>query len=262
MERALRTAATGMHAQQLAIDVLSNNIANVNTTGFKKSSIEFKDLIYQTIKSGHQAGVNGNSQPVPIQVGNGVKYVSTQRHHSQGALTETGNSMDLAIYGEGFVKVQLLDGSVAYTRDGSIKIDGEGSLVTADGHYLLPEMQIPEDTAEIAFRVDGRVEIRVHEEREFTEIGQLELVRFINPAGLSSVGGNKYIETESSGPPIEGTPGAAGFGTVQQGYTEQSNVDLVSEMVAMISAQRAYELNSKTVQTVEQMYNIANGLKR
>jgi flagellar basal-body rod protein FlgG len=262
MERALRAAATGMSAQQLNVDVISNNIANVNTTGFKKSMVEFKDLVYQKIKSGHGAGESGQTLPVEVQVGNGVKYVSTSKVFMQGALTQTANPLDIAINGDGFLKVQLPSGEVAYTRDGQIKIDAEGKVVTATGNYFLPEITVPEDTEEIVFRQDGRVEVKLLGEREFTEIGQLELSRFINPTGLSSIGNNLYIETESSGPPIDGTPALDGFGSLEQGYIEQSNVDLVNEMVAMISAQRAYEVNSKTVQSVDQMYDIANGIKR
>jgi len=262
MERALRAAATGMTAQQIHIDVLSNNIANVNTAGFKKSVLEFEDLVYQKLRSTYKSSDTGGTIPAPVEVGNGVKYTATTKIHVQGALSETGNPLDLSIYGDGFFKIQLPDGRIGYTRDGTFKLDGEGNLVNDKGYYVMPQLNVPTDTETIVFRQDGRVEVQLLGEYEFSEIGQLEVSRFLNKSGLSSIGGNMMIETEASGPPIDVVPGVGGVGTLEQGYIEQSNVDIIDEMVGMISAQRAYEVNSKSIQTVTQMFDIASGIKR
>lgn len=262
MERALRAAATGMSAMQLNVDIISNNIANVNTTGFKKSILEFEDLVYQKIKSTHTSGESGGTVPTPVEVGNGVKFTASTKLHLQGPLTETGNALDLSIYGDGFFKIQMTDGTTAYTRDGTFKLDSEGNLVNDKGYFVLPQITVPEDVDTLVFRQDGRVEIQLLGEHEFTEVAQLEITRFINKSGLSSIGSNLMIETEASGPPIDVVPGEGGVGTIEQGYIEQSNVDIITEMVAMISAQRAYEVNSKTIQTVDRMFDVANGIKR
>ena len=262
MERALRAAATGMSAMQLNVDIISNNIANVNTVGFKKSTLEFEDLVYKKLRSTHSSGESGGTVPTPVEVGNGVRFTASTKLHLQGPLTQTGNSLDFAINGDGFFQIQMPDGSTANTRDGTFKLDSEGNLVDDKGYFVLPQITVPEDVETLVFRQDGRVEIQLLGEHEFTEIGQLEISRFINKSGLSSIGGNLMVETEASGPPIDVVPGEGGVGTIEQGYTEQSNVDIITEMVAMISAQRAYEVNSKTIQTVDRMFDVANGIKR
>lgn len=262
--RALRTAASGMYAQQINIEVISNNIANMNTTGFKKAKAEFQDLMYQQVAvnplATNTAGIK-DSGTVVIQVGNGVKPGSTQKIFKQGGITPTNNQFDFAIVGEGFFQVKKADGTFVYTRDGSLKISSDGKMMTASGNILDPEISLDDNTLGIAVSRDGVV--------EFSEIGggssvagNIQLVRFLNPGGLIALGDNLYGESESSGQPFLGTPGSDGFGEVNQGYLESSNVDVVEEMIAMISAQRAYEINSKTVKTVEEMMTMANNLKR
>lgn len=262
--RSLRTAASGMYAQQLSIEVIANNIANLNTTGFKKNKAEFQDLMYQEIPTDNvnSAGVGMNQSAVnKLQIGNGVQPTATQKIFKQGDITPTNNQMDLAINGEGFFQVRKTDGTYAYTRDGALKVNSEGKIVTSAGYYLDPEVTLSEDTLSVSIAKDGTIEI--------TEIGgssyvldNIQLVRFINPGGLDAIGNNLYVETSASGNPIFGNPGENGFGEIEQGYLESSNVDIVEEMIAMITAQRAYEINSKTVKTVEEMMTMANNLKR
>jgi len=262
--RSLRTAASGMYAQQLNIEVIANNIANLNTTGFKKNKAEFQDLMYQEIPTDtvNSSGAQINQSAVnKLQIGNGVQPTATQKIFKQGDITATNNPMDMAIHGDGFFQVRKPDGSYAYTRDGSFKINSEGKFVTAGGHYMDPEITLSEDTLNVNINKDGTVEV--------TEVGgstfvldNIQLVRFINPGGLDAIGNNLYVETMASGNPIFGTPSENGFGEIAQGYLEASNVDIVEEMIAMITAQRAYEINSKTVKTVEEMMTMANNLKR
>lgn len=262
--RSLRTAASGMYAQQLSIEVIANNIANLNTTGFKKNKAEFQDLMYQEIPTDNvnSAGVGMNQSAVnKLQIGNGVQPTATQKIFKQGDITPTNNQMDLAINGEGFFQVRKPDGTYAYTRDGSFKVNAEGKIVTSSGYYMDPEVTLSEDTLSVSITKDGAIEI--------TEVGgasfvldNIQLVRFINPGGLDAIGNNLYVETSASGNPIFGNPGENGFGEIEQGYLESSNVDIVEEMIAMITAQRAYEINSKTVKTVEEMMTMANNLKR
>ena len=262
--RALRTAASGMYAQQLNIEVISNNIANINTTGFKKNKAEFQDLMYQDVQ------INPLSSSTPgiieetsntIQVGNGVKPASTSKNFQQGDMVATNNQLDLAIQGDGFFQLRKLDGSYAYTRDGSFKVNQEGRLVTSSGYLLDPEISLDEDTLSVSISRDGTIEAsEVGGGR--VVLGNLELVKFLNPGGLDAIGDNLYVETSGSGAPITGVPGSNGFGEVIQGYLESSNVDIVEEMISMITAQRAYEMNSKTVKTVEDMMNTASNLKR
>lgn len=262
--RALRTAATGMYAQQLNIQVISNNIANMNTTSFKKSRAEFKDLIYQEIAANPQQEITlGTVEEASskIQVGSGVKTSSTQKIFQQGDLQQTSQQLDLAIYGEGFFQVRKSDGTYAYTRDGALKISSEGSLVTADGHLIEPGFTLDDQVLSIEVSGDGVI-TALEVGGETVELGTIELAKFVNPGGLISLGNNMYGESEASGVPLLGQPGQDGFGELQQGYLESSNVDIVEEMITMISAQRAYEINSKTVQTVEEMMSIANNLKR
>ncbi|MGE5798562.1 MAG: flagellar basal-body rod protein FlgG [Ignavibacteria bacterium] len=262
--RALRTAASGMYAQQINVEVISNNIANINTTGFKKNKAEFKDLMYQDVQ------INPLSSSTPgiyepstdkIQIGNGVQPASTQKIFLQGDLTPTNNQLDAAIQGDGFFQLRKADGTFAYTRDGSFKINSEGAVVNNSGYYLEPDIKIDDTTLSISVGRDGTIE--AHETNGNSSVlGNIELVKFINPGGLKAIGDNLYIETQASGAPLLGVPGSEGFGEVLQGFLESSNVDIVEEMISMISAQRAYEINSKTVKTVEEMMTMANNLKR
>lgn len=262
MNRAMRTAATGMFAQQLNVDTIAHNLANVNTTGFKKSRPEFQDLMYQTLKA---SGVSRNpdiQQATELQVGNGAVPIATQKSFAQGDAQPTNNPLDIAIEGEGFLQIRRPDGTTAYSRDGSLKVSAEGSLVTSQGYIVEPGLALSEHTTSVAISRDGIVEVTAVGDSTPTQAGQIELAKFINPAGLRAIGGNLYVETAASGKPIIGAAGSEGFGELMQGQLESSNVDVVEEMVSMIVAQRAYEINSKTVKTVEDMLTIANNLKR
>jgi len=264
MMRALWTAASGMTGQQFNIDTISNNLSNVNTTGFKKTRADFEDLIYQTSRIAGTPATELTSIPTGIQVGHGVKVAATQKEFTQGSLQNTGNVADMAITGEGFFRVLLLDGSYGYSRDGSFKIDSNGQLVNSNGHRLMPEVVLPENfiRESLGISQDGRVTVKVPGNDNPIDVAQLELFRFVNPAGLQSVGQNNYKVTNGSGDAIGGRPGFDGMGLVNQKFLEMSNVSVVSEMVNMIVAQRAYELNSKAIQTSDTMLGIANGLKR
>lgn len=262
MIRALWSASTGMIAQQFNLDMISNNLANANTVGFKKGRVDFEDLFYQT---GREAGVpntTGEQLPTAIQVGLGVRIAATPRMFSQGPMIQTGNPLDIAIEGDGFFKITMPDGTTAYTRDGSFKLDSEGNIVTSDGYKLEPVITIPEDTESIAITPDGNVVVKRAGSTEPEVLGQITLARFINPAGLKAIGKNLFVETAASGAPIEGNPGSEGFGTLQQGFLEASNVQVVEEMVRMIVAQRAYEFDSRAIQTADDMLRTANALKR
>ncbi|MCF6270927.1 MAG: flagellar basal-body rod protein FlgG [Melioribacteraceae bacterium] len=262
--RSLRTAASGMFAQQYNIEVISNNIANMNTTAFKKNKAEFSDLMYQEVPTNtisSSSNPQGQTNESRIQIGNGVQPVSTQKIFKQGDIQPTYNQFDLAINGEGFFQIRKSDGTFLYTRDGSFKVNANGQLVTSMGYALEPEISLSEDTISISISRDGLVELTEADGKSFS-MGDIELIRFMNPGGLKALGDNLYEETESSGIPIFGTGGENGFGEIHQGYLESSNVDIVEEMIAMISAQRAYEINSKTVKTVEEMMTMANNLKR
>jgi len=262
--RSLRTAASGMFAQQYNIEVISNNIANMNTTAFKKNKAEFSDLMYQEVQTNtisSSADTQGQTNESRIQIGNGVQPVSTQKIFKQGDIQPTYNQFDLAINGDGFFQVRKADGTFVYTRDGSFKVNANGQLVTSMGYALEPEISLSEDTVSLSISRDGKVELKEADGKSFS-MGDIELIRFMNPGGLKALGDNLYEETDSSGIPIFGTGGENGFGEIHQGYLESSNVDIVEEMIAMISAQRAYEINSKTVKTVEEMMTMANNLKR
>ncbi len=262
--RALKSAASGMYAQQLNIQVISNNIANMNTTSFKKSRAEFKDLIYQEISANPQSTeIPGSveSTSAKIQIGSGVKPSSTQKIFLQGDLQQSGQQLDVAINGDGFFQVRKPDGTFSYSRDGSFKISSEGSLVTAEGYLIEPGFVVNSDVLSVEISRDGVITTsEIGGDR--IEIGTFELAKFVNPGGLMALGDNLYGETEASGAPILGQPGQEGFGELNQGFLESSNVDIVEEMISMISAQRSYEINSKTVKTVEDMMSIANNLKR
>lgn len=262
MIRALRTAATGMFAQELYVDTIANNLANVNTTGFKKAKVEFQDLLYETQRAVGARNDQGVSLPTEIQIGHGTNPVSVQKMFSQGDINPTENPLDLAIDGNGFFQVVRGDGSLAYTRDGTFKIAADGRLVTGDGLLLEPEIQLPQETTEININLEGVVSVRLAGETEPQENGQIQIVRFINPAGLKNLGGNLFAPTAASGEPLVASPGSDGTGTIRQGYTEMSNVQIVEEMVAMIVAQRAYEINSKTIKTVEEMLQTATNISR
>ncbi|HHI02411.1 MAG TPA: flagellar basal-body rod protein FlgG, partial [candidate division Zixibacteria bacterium] len=259
---ALFSAASGMYAQQLGVDTIANNLANVNTTGYKKSRVEFQDLIYQTLRSAGASSAEGILVPTELQIGHGVRPVAVQKNFSQGAPTATENPLDVAIMGDGFFQITLADGAIAYSRDGSFKINNEGTLVTSDGFILEPEISLPTDTTAVNISQDGIVSVMVVGSTEGQEVGQVELAKFINPAGLKNIGQNLYMPTEASGEPLLGAPGTEGFGQLNQGYLEASNVKVVEEMVNMIVAQRAYEINSKVIQTSDDMSQIANNLKR
>jgi flagellar basal-body rod protein FlgG len=262
MNRALRTAATGMMAQQLNVELISNNLANVNTTGFKKTRPEFQDLMYQTIKTSGSADQGRSADVTEIQIGNGTVPIATMRNFSQGDISPTNNPLDMSIQGEGFFQVRRTDGSTAFTRDGTFRISSDGELVNAQGYVIEPGIVFSSNTESISVAKDGTIEVTESGQSGSTKIGQLELAKFINPAGLHAIGNNLYLESSASGKPIVSTPGSEGFGELTQGALESSNVDVVEEMISMIVAQRAYEINSKTVKTVEEMLAMANNLKQ
>ncbi|MDL1891764.1 flagellar basal-body rod protein FlgG [Sphingobacteriales bacterium CHB3] len=262
MNRALRTASAGMGAQQLNVDTIAHNLANVNTTGFKKSRAEFQDLMYQTIKASGGASGNALRETNEIQVGTGTAPMATQKSFVQGDLQATSNPFDISIVGEGFFQIRKPDGTIAYTRDGSFKLSSDGTLVTSLGYVLEPGVSLSSDAQSFSVSRDGTVEVSDGSGDTPVRVAQLELAKFVNVAGLKAIGNNLFAETPASGAPMVGTAGTEGFGELQQGYLESSNVDVVEEMVNMIVAQRAYEINSKTVKTVEDMLQIANNLKR
>ena len=253
MIKSLWTAKTGLEAQQVKMDVVANNLANVSTNGFKASRAVFEDLLYQNMRQPGASASPQNNLPSGFQVGVGVRPVATERLHTQGNLQETGNSRDLAIEGRGFFQVLMPDGNFAYTRDGSFQLDQFGQMVTAGGYPLEPAITIPENALSISISKDGIVSITQPGNNQTQDIGQLTLSSFVNPAGLQSMGENLYQETTASGPRNEGLPGLNGLGRLSQNYVETSNVNVVEEMVSMIQTQRAYEINSKAVQTSDEM---------
>jgi flagellar basal-body rod protein FlgG len=261
MNRALRTAATGMFAQQLNVDTIAHNLANVNTTGFKRGRAEFQDLMYQTLKVSASSEGTDILQSVNIEVGNGTMPVATLKSFAQGDLSPTENPMDVAIQGEGFFQVRRPDGTFAYTRDGSFKISSEGTLITSQGYIVDPTISLPMNASTVTVSRAGVIEAIVPGDATSVRVGQLEMTKFVNPAGLRSIGSNLLVESPASGRPITGSPATEGFGEIVQGYLEGSNVDIVEEMVNMITAQRAYEINSKTIKTVEEILTMANNLK-
>jgi flagellar basal-body rod protein FlgG len=262
MMRALFTAATGMMAQQLNMDVISNNLANVNTVGFKDQRADFQDLLYQEIQPAGAEVAQGAQAPTGLQVGLGVRPASTETMFEEGQLQNTGNPYDVAITGSGFFQVLLPDGTTGYTRDGSFKMDSQGKLVNSSGYALQPEIVIPASATSVTIGTDGTVSVIEGGQQNPQTVGQITLSNFINPAGLTNIGGNVYLQTAASGNAQTGTAGTAGYGQIQQDTLEMSNVQIVQEMVNMIVAQRAYEVDSKAIQAADDMLNTANQLKQ
>lgn len=259
MLRAVHTAATGMEAMQTNLDNVANNLANVNTTSFKKGTAEFQDLFYQTVRDpGAQVSAD-TVAPTGVQLGVGVKTVSVHKNFEQGAARTTGNPFDMMINGDGFFTVQKENGETAYTRDGSFKIDAQGKMLTSAGHLLTPAITIPAGTSTVVVAPNGLVSARAVDGK-LSEIGKIEIVNFTNPSGLNSLGGNLYQVTEASGTPTQGTPGTNGMGSIEQFHLEASNVNVVNEMVNMIQAQRAYEMNSKVMSAADQMLQVSNNV--
>lgn len=263
MIRAMFSAATGMIAQQVTIDTIANNMANVNTTGFKKSRVNFQDLLYETLKPAGVQTSAGTTTPEGIQIGHGVRPSSVAKLFSPASLIQTGNPFDLAIEGDGFFQVSLSDGTTAYTRDGSFRVNQNGILLTVDGHPIEPGVTLPSDAEQISIGQDGVVSVRLPGQTAVQQVGNIQLVRFSNPAGLdASMGRNLLLETEASGSPVLGDPGTEGIGFLAQGFLESSNVQVVEEIIGMIVAQRAYEANSKVIQTADEMLQVANNIRR
>jgi flagellar basal-body rod protein FlgG len=262
MMRALWTAGSGMLTQQFNIDTISNNLANVNTTGFKKMRPEFEDLLYQTIRESGSLVHQDVQLPTGLQVGHGSRPVATMKIFTQGDFQQSDNPLDLVIEGNGFFQIQMQDGSIDYTRNGAFKIDGDGKIVTSEGYLLQPEITVPTGIQSISISTDGIVSVLMPGETQSQQIGQIELANFINPSGLSNSGEGLYTQTVASGEPLVSTPGTEGNGEVMSNYLEMSNVKVVEEMVNMIVAQRAYDINSKAVQASDEMLQVANGLKR
>ncbi len=260
--RSLSIAATGMLAQQLNVEVISNNIANLNTTAFKAQRAEFQDLLYQDERSvGANSSDSGTIVPVGVQIGTGVKAAAVYSLQTEGNLTNTSNPLDLAIQGNGFFQVEMPDGSTTYTRDGSLQLSSTGQLVTADGYTVQPAITIPANTTSVTINANGQVQAQIAGTTQPQIVGQLELANFPNPAGLAQQGNNLLTVTAASGAATTGNPGTTAFGTIQQGYLETSNVNIVSEITNLISAQRAYEMNSKVIQTSDQMMSTLNQIQ-
>jgi flagellar basal-body rod protein FlgG len=262
MMRALWTAGSGMLAQQFNIDTISNNLANVNTAGFKKMRPDFEDLLYQTLREPGSYTHQEVKLPTGLQVGHGVRPVATTKIFTQGDFQQTENPLDIVIQGNGFFQIQMPDGTINYTRSGAFKLDSEGSVVTAEGYYLQPQITIPQNVQSISVGQDGTVSVQMSGETTPQQIGQIQLADFINPAGLSNKGQALYAQSASSGEPNVSSPGTDGKGQVLGGFLEMSNVKVVEEMVNMIVAQRAYDINSKAVQASDEMLQTANNLKR
>ncbi len=253
MMRSLWIAKTGLDAQQTQLDVITNNLANVSTNGFKRARAVFEDLLYQTLR---QPGAQSSQQttiPSGLQIGTGARPIATERIHTQGNLTQTSNQLDMAISGAGLFQVLLPDGTLGYTRDGAFQRDAQGQVVTSSGYPLQPALTIPSNATTVTIGRDGVVTATLAGQSAPTQIGTVQIATFVNPGGLQSTGENLYLETAASGTPTPGTPGINGAGTLNQGYVETSNVNVVEELVSMIQTQRAYEINSKAIQTSDQM---------
>ncbi len=253
MIRSLWTARTGLDAQQTQLDVISNNLANVSTNGFKRSRAVFEDLLYQTLRQPGAQSTQQTQISSGLQIGTGVRPIATERIHTQGNLQQTGNALDVAIQGEGFFQIQMPDGTTNYTRDGAFQLDNQGQIVTASGYALSPAIIIPSDTQTITIGKDGTVSVQQAGQSAPTEVGSLQIATFVNPGGLQSAGENLFLETASSGTPTPNQPGSNGAGVLNQNYVETANVNVAEELVQLIVTQRAYELNSRAIQTSDQM---------
>lgn len=253
MLKSLNTAATGMVAQQRNIDVVANNMANVNTTGFRKSRAEFHDLVYQTLRPAGGTSGDGSTVPLGVQIGHGVRTVSTEFIHTQGSMLQTGNALDVAIEGDGFLQVQRPSGEIAYTRAGNLQTNAEGQLVTVDGFAIEPSISIPTDATSITISPDGVVSVMQPGQNTSQEVGQITLAKFANPAGLHALGRSLFQPTTASGEALEAPPGQDGIGTVAQGFLEGSNVEVVNEMIDLIASQRAYEVNHRVITAADEM---------
>lgn len=260
--RALFTAATGMEAQQLRIDTVANNLANVTTTGFKRSRANFQDLFYDTVQAPGAESAAGEALPTGIQIGHGVRLASMGRVYTQGDRTNTGRNLDLAVDGEGFFQLQRVGGETVFTRDGSFQVNRDGTLVTSQGLEVVPPIQIPPDAVQITILADGTVSVLTGQSNLPTDVGQIELARFVNPAGLRAVGGNVLVATDASGDPETGVADNDGFGAISQGFLESSNVNIAEELVEMILAQRAFEVSSRVIQAGDEMLRTASQLQR
>jgi flagellar basal-body rod protein FlgG len=257
MNAALWAAKTGLDAQQTEMAVVSNNLANVNTTGFKQDRAVFEDLLYQNQTQAGADTSQTTQSPSGMSIGTGVQVVATEKDYSQGSLTQTGNPLDVAIQGQGFFQIQMPDGTLAYTRDGTFQTNAQGQLVTSSGYLLQPGITIPQGAQSVTIGSDGTVSVTLAGQSAATQIGQLQLANFINPPGLQPIGQNLLVQSAASGSPQTGSPGTNGFGTLAQGELESSNVNVVEELVNMIQTQRAYEMNSKAISTVDQMLQYA-----
>lgn len=261
MLRALNTAATGMEAQQLRIDVIANNLANVNTTGFKRSRGDFQDLLYQTMKAPGSSAGAGREVPTGIQVGLGTRSVATLKDQTLGEMRQTQSPLDLSIEGNGFFQIRQPNGEMGYTRAGAFRTDSQGRVVTPDGFQLEPAITIPADAQSVSIASDGTVTVRQPNQKDNVEVGKIQLVTFVNPAGMESIGRNLQRPTGASGDPVPGTPGENGIGSLAQGFLEGANVKVVDEMIDMIVAQRTYEINSKVIQTADQILQKMSNLR-
>jgi flagellar basal-body rod protein FlgG len=262
MLRALYTAASGMNAQQLNIDNIAHNLANVNTIGFKSRRADFQDLLYQNLRQAGAASTANTDIPVGLQIGLGTKPVATEILLTQGDFSATENPLDMVIEGQGFFQVRLTDGRTAYTRNGSFHLDRDGNMVTADGDFLDPQISIPQDQMSVTIGADGTVSVLQAGQTQPQQVGRIEIANFQNAAGLQAIGKNLYLATQASGEAIVGTPGENGLGTLLSGFVEQSNVSVVEEMVNMIVSQRAYEASSKVIRTADEMLTQANNVVR
>jgi flagellar basal-body rod protein FlgG len=258
MNQSLWVAKTGLDAQQTRMTVTSNNLANVNTTGFKRGRAAFEDLLYQQVRQPGAASSQQTQLPSGLATGTGVRVVATEKFFTQGNLLQTGNALDVAVNGRGFIQVLMPDGSPAYTRDGSFQVNAQGELVTASGYRVQPGIAIPDGAQSLTIGTDGVVSVQLAGQAAGTQIGTLQLSDFINPAGLQARGENLFIETAASGPAQTGTPGLNGLGTLVQGSLESSNVNVVEELITMIETQRAYEMNSKAISTTDEMLQYLN----
>jgi flagellar basal-body rod protein FlgG len=262
MIRALWTASTGMNVQQTNLDVIANNIANVNTNGFKRSRADFQDLIYQTLRLQGAKTEGGNTVPTGVQIGLGAMLASVQKVFQQGDYQKTENELDIAIEGNGFIQTTLPSGEKAYTRAGALKSDAEGRIVTTDGYPIEPNITIPAQTLNLSIEADGTISAQIQGQTQPQQIGRFELALFPNPTGLRAIGKNLFLQTDASGAATTGNPGQNGVGTLLQGYLEGSNVNIMQEMINLIVGQRAYEVNSKAIQAADEMLQMANALRR